>query len=170
MTEQKSCTGRGKRRETRTSTVHMVLLPPPPSSPFPRAHLVRVHVDPHQEDKLGHEEAAAQVLVDGRAGALDLAEEPEGEDAHGQADEGDDHAQLGDPGQDGAVGPQLRSETKPEGASQFAHVSSRRDGRQGSGRAGGQESEFLSLLWPDVPKTAKTATRLKAAAAHYQMR
>lgn len=93
----------------------MVLLGLPPPPPIPRnAHLVRVHVDPHQEDKLGHEEAAAQVLVDGRAGALDLAEEPEGEDAHGQADEGDDHAQLGDPGQDDAVGPQLRSEWKRE--------------------------------------------------------
>lgn len=75
------------------------------------AHLVRVHVDPHQEDELGHEEAAAQVLVDGGPGALDLAEEPEGEDAHGQTDEGDDHAQLGDPGQDDAVGPQLRSKS-----------------------------------------------------------
>lgn len=70
---------------------------------------MRVHVDPHQEDELGHEEAAAQVLVDGGSGALDLAEEPEGEDAHGQADEGDDHAQLGDPGQDGVVGDQLGS-------------------------------------------------------------
>lgn len=76
------------------------------------AHLVRVHVDPHQEDELGHEEAAAQVLVDGGSGALDLTEEPEGEDAHGQTDEGDDHPQLGDPGQDGIVGHQLRSKWK----------------------------------------------------------
>lgn len=71
-----------------------------------------VHVDPHQEDELGHEEAAAQVLVDGGSGALDLTEEPEGEDAHGQTDEGDDHAQLGDPGQGGVVGRQLRSKWK----------------------------------------------------------
>lgn len=71
-----------------------------------------VHVDPHQEDELGHEEAAAQVLVDGGSGALDLTEEPEGEDAHGQTDEGDDHPQLGDPGQDGVVGHQLRSKWK----------------------------------------------------------
>lgn len=77
-----------------------------------RAHLVRVHVDPHQEDELGHEEAAAQVLVDGRPGALDLAEEPEGEDAHGQTDEGDYHPQLGDPGQDGVVGHQLGGKWK----------------------------------------------------------
>lgn len=72
---------------------------------------MRSHVDPHQEDELGHEEAAAQVLVDGGPGALDLSEEPEGEDAHGQTDEGDDHAQLGDPGQDDGVGPQLRSKS-----------------------------------------------------------
>lgn len=74
---------------------------------------MRGHVDPHQEDELGHEEAAAQVLVDGGPGALDLSEEPEGEDAHGETDEGDDHAQLGDPGQDDGVGPQLRN--KPNG-------------------------------------------------------
>lgn len=66
-----------------------------------------VHVDPDQEDELSHEEAAAEVLVDGGSGALDLAEEPEGEDAHGQTDEGDDHPQLGDPGQDGVVRHQL---------------------------------------------------------------
>lgn len=70
---------------------------------------VRIHVDPHQEDELGHEEAAAQVLMDGGSGALDLTEEPEGEDAHGQTDKGDDHAQLGDPGQDGMVGHQIGS-------------------------------------------------------------
>lgn len=71
-----------------------------------------VHVDSHQEDELGHEEAAAQVLVDGCPCALDLTEEPEGEDAHGQTDEGDNHSQLGDPGQDGVVGHQLRSKWK----------------------------------------------------------
>lgn len=71
-----------------------------------------VHVDSHQEDELGHEEAAAQVLVDCCSGALDLTEEPEGEDAHGQTDEGDDHPQLGDPGQDCMVGHQLRSKGK----------------------------------------------------------
>lgn len=71
-----------------------------------------VHVDPHQEDELSHEEAAAQVLVDGGSGALDFAEEPECEDAHGQTDEGDDHPQLSDPGQDGIVGHQLRSKWK----------------------------------------------------------
>ena len=53
------------------------------------------------------EEAAAEVVVDGGAGALDPAEEPEGEDAHGEADEGDDHAQLGDAHQDVGVGNQL---------------------------------------------------------------
>lgn len=91
------------------------------------AHLVGAHVDPHQEDELGHEEAAAQVLVDGGPGALDLSEEPEGEDAHGQTDEGDDHAQLGDPGQDNGVGPKLRSKSKRKpisysGVSRFADL------------------------------------------------
>lgn len=71
-----------------------------------------VHVDPHQKDELGHEKTAAQVLVDSGPSALDLAEEPEGKDAHGQTDEGDDHPQLGDPGQDGIVGHQLRSKWK----------------------------------------------------------
>lgn len=43
----------------------------------------------------------------GCTGALDLAEEPEGEDAHEQADEGDYHAQLGDPRQDVVMGYKL---------------------------------------------------------------
>lgn len=73
---------------------------------------MRVHVDSHQEDEFGHEEATAQVLVDGGSGALNFTEEPEGEDAHEQTDERDDHSQLGDPGQDGIVGHQLRSEWK----------------------------------------------------------
>lgn len=71
-----------------------------------------VHVDPHQKYELSHEETAAQVLVDSGPGALDLTEEPEGEDAHGQTDEGDDHPQLGDPSQDGIVGHKLRSKWK----------------------------------------------------------
>lgn len=45
--------------------------------------------------------------MDGGAGALDLTEEPKGEDAHEQADEGDDHAQLGDPRQDVVMGHKL---------------------------------------------------------------
>lgn len=91
---------------------------------------MRSHVDPHQEDELGHEKAAAEVLVDGGPGALDLSEEPEGEDADGQTDQGDDHAQLGDPGQDHGVGPQLRS---------------RANGRPG------QRSDFFCLLFqPNV--------------------
>ncbi len=51
-------------------------------------------VNPDEEDELGHEEAAAQVLVDRGSGVLDVSEEPEGEDTHGQADDGDHHAQL----------------------------------------------------------------------------
>jgi len=42
-------------------------------------------VDPHQEQRLGDEEADAEVLVDGVAVALQPAEEAEGEDADEQA-------------------------------------------------------------------------------------
>lgn len=58
-----------------------------------------VHIYSNQKDKLGHEKAAAQVLVDGGPGALDLAEEPESEDAHEETNDGDHHTQLGDAGQ-----------------------------------------------------------------------
>lgn len=51
-------------------------------------------VNPDEEYELGHEEAAAQVLVDHGSGVLDVSEEPEGEDTHGQADDGDHHSQL----------------------------------------------------------------------------
>lgn len=51
------------------------------------AHFMGVHIDPDQKDELSHEEAAAQVLVNGGSGTLYLTEEPEGEDAHGQADD-----------------------------------------------------------------------------------
>lgn len=51
-------------------------------------------VNSDEEDELGHEEAAAQVLVDRGSGVLDVSEEPEGEDTHGQADDGDHHSQL----------------------------------------------------------------------------
>lgn len=51
-------------------------------------------VNPDEEDELRHEEAAAQVLVDHGSGVLDVSEEPEGEDTHEQADDGDHHSQL----------------------------------------------------------------------------
>lgn len=70
-------------------------------------------VDPDEEDELGHEEAAAQVLVDGGSGVLDVAEEPEGEDAHGQTDDGDDHSQLSYPRQDVVVCEKLHG-TQPD--------------------------------------------------------
>lgn len=131
---------------------------------------MRGHVDPHQEDELGHEEAAAQVFVDGGPGALDLSEEPEGEDAHGQTDEGDDHAQLGDPGQDDGVSPQLRSKSNRRhfsirelhGFADVCNLSLKSFGgvRVASQRVGlqglelvrpGQESDLLSSLFqPDV--------------------
>lgn len=67
-----------------------------------------IHIDPNQKDELGHEKAATQVLVDGCSGALNLTEEPEGEDAHEQADYGDHHSQLCDAGQDVVVCSELR--------------------------------------------------------------
>lgn len=74
-----------------------------------------VHIDPDQKDELSHEEAAAQVLVNGGSGTLYLTEEPEGEDAHGQADDGDDHSQLSDPGQNVVVGRHLKRRTNTAG-------------------------------------------------------
>lgn len=62
--------------------------------------LICVYVDANEEDKFGKKEAAAEVLVNRGPGALYFAEEPEGEDAHGEADEGDDYPELSDPGQD----------------------------------------------------------------------
>lgn len=68
-----------------------------------------VHIYSNQKDKLSHEKAAAQVLMDGGPGALDLTEEPEGEDAHKETDDGDHHAQLGDSGQHVIVSCELKS-------------------------------------------------------------
>lgn len=42
-------------------------------------------VNPDEEDELGHEKAAAQVLVDRGSGVLNVSEEPECEDTQGQA-------------------------------------------------------------------------------------
>lgn len=67
-----------------------------------------VHIYPNQKDKFSHEKTAAQVLVDGGPGALDLTEEPEGEDAHEETDDGDYHAQLGDAGQHVIVSCELK--------------------------------------------------------------
>lgn len=51
-------------------------------------------VNPDEEDELGHEKAAAQVLVDRGSGVLNVSEEPECEDTQGQAYYGDHHSQL----------------------------------------------------------------------------
>lgn len=51
------------------------------------AYLVCVHIYADQKYELSHEKAAAQVLVDGGPGALDLTEEPKGENAHEEADD-----------------------------------------------------------------------------------
>lgn len=65
-------------------------------------------VNPNEKDELGHEEAAAQVLVDRGSGVLDVSEEPEGENTHGQADERDHHSQLCYPRQNIIVCKQLQ--------------------------------------------------------------
>lgn len=52
-----------------------------------RAHRLVAAVDPHQEERLGDEEADAQVLVDGVPVALEAAEEAEGEEADEEADQ-----------------------------------------------------------------------------------
>lgn len=62
--------------------------------------LIRIYVDANKKNKFCKKEAAAEVLVNCGPGALDFAEEPEGEDAHGEADQGDDYSELSDPRQD----------------------------------------------------------------------
>lgn len=62
--------------------------------------LIRIYVDPNKKNKFCKKEAAAQVLVNRGPGALDFTEEPEGEDADGEADQGDDYPELSDPRQD----------------------------------------------------------------------
>lgn len=52
--------------------------------------------DAGQEEEVGHEEADAEVEVDGGASPLDGAAELEGEDAEEEAHQGDAQADLGD--------------------------------------------------------------------------
>lgn len=54
---------------------------------LPPAHRLIGPVDPDQEERLGDEEADAEVLVDGVPVALQPPEEAEGEDADKQADQ-----------------------------------------------------------------------------------
>lgn len=62
--------------------------------------LICIYVDANKKNKLCKKEAAAEVLVNCGPGALNFTEEPEGEDAYGEADEGDDYSELSDPRQD----------------------------------------------------------------------
>lgn len=62
--------------------------------------LVCVYVDADKKNQLCKKEAAAEILVDCGPGALNLTEEPEGENAYGEADQGDDYSELSDPRQD----------------------------------------------------------------------
>lgn len=52
--------------------------------------------DAGQKEEVGHEEADAEVEVDGGASPLDGAAELEGEDAEEEAQQGDGQADLGD--------------------------------------------------------------------------
>lgn len=52
--------------------------------------------DAGQEEEVGHEEADAEVEVNGGASPLDGAAELEGEDAEDEAQQGDGQADLGD--------------------------------------------------------------------------
>lgn len=54
------------------------------------------HINPNEEYQLGDEEIDAEVLVDSVAIALQAAEEAEGEDGDGQADQGDHNPYPGD--------------------------------------------------------------------------
>lgn len=73
------------------------------------AYLVCVDVDPHKENEFCQEEAAAEVLVNCGSGALNLAEEPEGENAHGETNQRDDDPELSDPCQDVIIFNPLRA-------------------------------------------------------------
>lgn len=57
------------------------------AAPRPRAHRLVAAIDPHQEERLGDEQADAEVLVDGVPVALEASEEAEGEEADEEADQ-----------------------------------------------------------------------------------
>ena len=61
-----------------------------------QAHRLIGAIDPQQEQRLGHKQADAQVLVDGVAVALEPAEEAEGKDADQQAHQRQQDAHVGD--------------------------------------------------------------------------
>lgn len=62
--------------------------------------LICIYVDANKKNKFCKEEAAAEVLMDCSPGALNFTEEPEGENADGEADQRDDYSELSDPRQD----------------------------------------------------------------------
>lgn len=67
------------------------------------AHRLVAAIDPHQEERLGDEEADAEVLVDGVAVALEAAEEAEGEEADEEADQRQEDAHPRDDVQEHVV-------------------------------------------------------------------
>lgn len=62
--------------------------------------LICVDVDPNKKDKFCKEKAATEVLVNCGPSALNFTEEPEGENTHGKANQGDNYPKLSDPCQD----------------------------------------------------------------------
>lgn len=50
-------------------------------------HLITVHINSNQKNKFRQEKAAAEVFVNCRSSALNLTEEPECKNAHGEANQ-----------------------------------------------------------------------------------
>lgn len=50
-------------------------------------HLIIVHINSNQKNKFRQEKAAAEVFVNCRSSALNFTEEPECENAHGEANQ-----------------------------------------------------------------------------------
>lgn len=59
--------------------------------------LICIYIDPNKKHKLCKKKAATEVLVNCGPGALDFTEEPEGENADGEANQRDNYSKLSDP-------------------------------------------------------------------------
>lgn len=55
-------------------------------------HLIIVHINSNQKNKFRQEKAAAEVFVNCRSSALNFTEEPECENAHGEANQRNDYS------------------------------------------------------------------------------
>lgn len=81
--------------------------------------------DAGQEKEVSHEEADAEVEVDGGASPLDGAAELEGEDAEDEAQQGDGQADLGDQQQAKGVLGEERSEIDEKNPQRFCDLHTR---------------------------------------------